>query len=262
MYLKALSCNVFRREMYACAARSANKVDLEFLPQGLHDVGSAQMSRKIQDAIDTLSGDYDAIVLGYGLCNNGLVGVHAVRFPIVTPRAHDCITLFLGSRERYLREFDNEPGTYFKTPGWFERNDKPDELNQFSIKHQAGMDATYEELVAKYGKDNADYLYETLVDNTRHYKRFAYIATGVEPDDRWEKQTRKDALERGWKFERLSGNLRLIQKLLDGDWDNEFLVVPKGSRIEAVYDESIIRAVPDCDDSTNAERTGGAQELD
>jgi len=120
--------------------RSTNKVDLEFLSQGLHDIGAAGMQQRMQDAIDAVSDEYDAIALGYGLCNNGLMNVEARKLPLVIPLAHDCITPISGSRDNYLREFDKEPGTYFKTSGWIERNDSPEELNQISIQRKSGMD--------------------------------------------------------------------------------------------------------------------------
>ena len=64
---------------------------------------------------------HDAVALAYGLCNNGLAGLEARRVPLVLLRAHDCITAFLGSRDRYARYFEDRPGTYFETTGWLER---------------------------------------------------------------------------------------------------------------------------------------------
>ena len=57
------------------------------------------------------------------------------------------------------------------------------------------------------------------------------------------KRTRDEAAKRGWKFEKLAGNLAMIQRLVNGVWDaKEFLVVPPGHRIAARYDEGIISA--------------------
>jgi len=39
--LKLISCEIFYREMCAAVARSPHLVDIEFLPKGLHDIGSA-----------------------------------------------------------------------------------------------------------------------------------------------------------------------------------------------------------------------------
>lgn len=244
MRLKLIACEIFYREMCAAVARSVNQVDLEFLPKALHDIGQAEMSRRLAAAlarVDTSA--YDAIVLGYGLCNNGLVGLEAHRIPLVVPRAHDCITLFLGSKERYLEYFQTHPGVYFKTSGWIERGEN--QQNPASIAQRLGMVQTYAELVAKYGEDNARFLYEELCNMTRNYWALAYIEMGIEPDDHFERHTRQLAAQRNWKFEKLQGDMRLIQSLVDGPWDEDrFLVVPPGHRVAPAFDERVIRTEP------------------
>jgi hypothetical protein len=244
MRFKLISCEVLYREMCLAISRSPHQVDLDFLPKGLHDLGAGAMRERVQAALDRLDASgYDAVLFGYGLCNNGLAGLTAREIPLVVPRAHDCITLFLGSKERYLDYFNANPGVYFKTTGWIERGSNHLELQQLSIPRRTGMDATYEELVARYGAENAQYLYETLCCHTRNYSQFTFIEMGVEPDDRFERHTREQAEERGWRYEKVAGDLSMIQRLVDGVWDErEFLVVPAGHRVVARYDEGIIAA--------------------
>ena len=243
MRLKLVACEICYREMCAAAARSINQVDIEFLPKGLHDIGQAGMCGRLKEVLAAVDqGQYDAILLGYALCSNGLVGVTADRIPLVVPRAHDCITLFLGSKERYLDYFQSHPGVYFKTSGWIERGQGLIQYREDSIAQKSGMMQTFEELAAKYGEDNARYLYEQLCDMTRNYSGMTYIEMGVEPDDRFERQARQQAAERGWKFEKLAGDMTLIRQLVDGPWDDaRFLVVPPRGRIAASFDESIIK---------------------
>ena len=65
------------------------------------------------------------------------VGAGRPQHSLVVPRAHDCITLFLGSKERYLDYFQTHPGVYFKTSGWIERGEGLTQYHQDSIHHQA-----------------------------------------------------------------------------------------------------------------------------
>jgi hypothetical protein len=243
---KLIGCEVFYRELCALVSRSPHQVDLEFLPKGLHDIGCPGMPRRLQEVLDGVDeSNYDAVLFGYGLCNNGLVGITARSRPLVVPRAHDCITLFLGSKERYLEYFQAHPGTYFLTSGWLERGQARGELSQLTIQHKAGMDQSYAELVEKYGEDNAQFLWEELCNHTRHYGQFTFIEMGTEPDDRFERRAQEEAAARNWKFEKMAGDLGLIERLVNGPWDDrEFLVVPPGARIAARYDEGIIYAEP------------------
>jgi hypothetical protein len=242
MRFKLISCEVFYREMCGVIARSPHQIDVQFLPKGLHDIGCVNMRERIQAVLDAVDEtDYSAVLFGYGLCNNGLAGIEARTIPVVLPRAHDCITLFLGSKERYLDYFQNNPGVYFKTTGWIERGETGKELTQLSIQRREGMDSSYEELVEKYGEDNAQFLFEELCNHKRNYGQFTFIEMGVEPNDTFEAQTRADADARGWKFEKVRGDITMIERLLNGDWnESEFLVVPPGHRVVARYDEGII----------------------
>jgi len=244
MRLKIISCEVFTRELCDAAARSPHQVDVQFLPKGLHDIGCSGMRERLQSAIDGVDTSlFDTILLGYGLCNNGIAGLVARGLPLVVPRAHDCMTLFFGSRERYEEYFRQNPGTYFLTTGWIERGEATGELRQLSIQHANGMDLTYRELVEKYGEDNAQYLYEQLCDQTKHYRRLTFIEMGLEPNGSFLSTARKRAEEKGLEFSTEQGSLRMIHALVNGPWqESEFLTVRPGERIVTDFSEGLIRA--------------------
>ncbi len=240
MRLKLIACEILYREICASVARSPHQIDVEFLPKGLHDIAGKGMAERLQAAIDKVdSSVYEAVLLGYALCGNGVVGLTARSVPLVLPRGHDCITLFLGSRRRYQDYFDNNPGVYFKTTGWIERGKDLEQLGP----ERFGVSMSYQQMVDRYGEDNARYLWEQLGGYTKNYRKLTYIEMGVEPDYSFERLTRDDAAARGLEFEKIRGDMRLIEGLVNGQWDpDEFLVVPPGARIVARYDEGIISA--------------------
>lgn len=243
MRLKLISCEIFYREFCAAISRSVNTIEVEFLTKGLHDIGAADMLARLQDAVDRVEpARYDAVLLGYGLCNNGIAGLSARQTQLVVPRAHDCITLFLGSKERYLDYFNNHPGVFFETTGWLERGESDGELSQLALGKKLGIAASFDDLAARYGEDNARYLEEELGRLASHYRQISFIEMGVEPDSGFEGRARAKAESRGWTFEKLRGDARLIQCLVDGPWhESEFLVVPPGETIAAEYDREIVR---------------------
>lgn len=244
MRLKLIGCEILYREICAAVARSVHQVDVEFLPKGLHDIGGAGMCERLQAALDKVDESlYAAVIFGYALCGNGLVGLTARSIPVVIPRGHDCITLFLGSRERYLEYFNANPGVYFKTTGWIERGRDLDQMGPDSSRQKTGIGLSREELIARYGEENGSYLYEQLGGYTKNYGKLTFIEMGVEPDDRFERQTRKEASEQGMEFEKITGEMGLIKRLVDGDWaGEEFLVLEPGYRVVARYDETILTA--------------------
>ena len=234
-----IACAVFAREIYHRAATSKNIIDVIFLEQGLHDVGEAGMSSKIQEAIDNLDHEkYDAVLLGYGLCNNGVNGLHAP-IPLVIPRSHDCIGLLMGSKEQYREYFDANPGTYYRSSGWIERTDyhlsNPD-----STTSQMGM-MGYDDYVEQYGEENAQYLMDMFEGGLNHYTKLAYVDTQVGQFPEYIESERRIAKDRGWEFELIEGNTELFRQLLDGEWNEEdFLVVDPGKCLKPSHDDAII----------------------
>ena len=162
MFLKIISCEIFYREICACTARSVNLFDMEFLSQGFHDNPAVGIEH-IQQHIDAVEEDrFDGILIGYGLCNTMLNGLQAGHTPLIVPRAHDCITLFLGSKERYSEYFLAHPGSYYYTTGWLEHRQRGGERPARQQGAGLGEQRTYEEMVEEYGEDNARYLMDMM----------------------------------------------------------------------------------------------------
>lgn len=235
----ALTCGSQARAVYAAAAVARSVVTVRLLDQGLHNTPN-QLRVQLQRQIDEVKPDHvDAILLAYGLCGNGTLALRARETPLVIPRAHDCITLYLGSRQRYQAEIGAYPGTYWCSQDYLERNRQGDEV---TLGASASL---YQQYVEKYGQDNADYLMEALGAWAAHYQRLVYIETPAPDAAVYRSQAAAKAERRKLRFETLPGNPRLIEALITGHWDNaDFLIVPPHHSIERGNDEHIICAAP------------------
>ncbi|MGD0359553.1 MAG: DUF1638 domain-containing protein [Bryobacteraceae bacterium] len=242
MRLKLISCEVLFREMCDACAHSPHQVDVEFLPKGLHDLGRQAMAARIQEVVDgTAAGVYQAILLGYGLCGNGLDGLTARHTRLVLPRAHDCIALLMGSRERYQAYFERNPGTFYRSTGWLERGQGLQQLTHDTM----GFDEPLEAMIRKYGEDNGRYLYEELTRYRAQYSKLTFIETGLEAGGKFAVEAAAEAGQKGWGFERLAGDLAWLRRLVDGEWpDAEFAIAEPGQRIAASYDSGVLKVQP------------------
>jgi enamine deaminase RidA (YjgF/YER057c/UK114 family) len=195
------------------------------------------MASDIQKAIDeTNPGEFDAIVLIYGLCNYGIKDLHG-ELPVVVPRAHDCITLFMGSRKRYMEYMQKNHGAYF-IAGMFGLDENGALSDTKAIQEQR------QEFAEKYGEENADYLMETIGDPLKHYSRLTFINSGLGDVRALKEKVRDIALSKQWTFDEYPGDLSLIEKVLDGEWNkDDFLVLKSGEKIAPSYDEGIITAI-------------------
>lgn len=246
MRYKALCCEVLARQVYYVAALAPDVIDVELVDKGLHNepnVLRVELQRRL-DAIP--AGKYDAVLLGYGLCSNSVAGLVCPVAPMIVPRAHDCITIYLGSADRYAAEFRANPGTYWYTADYIERGSASgDHIALGASADDKEMSAVYQEYVAKYGQDNADYLMEVMGAWQQHYNRAAYIDIDgmVLPD--YTGDVQELAARRGWTFERVAGSIILVRDLLEGRWDEDrFLTVPPGQTISPTYDACIANAAP------------------
>lgn len=237
MRLQFIVCKVLQREAYFCAARSKNIVDVVLMEQGLHNEPD-RLRAEVQEALDKTTDvqgrPYDASLLGYGLCSNGIVGLTA-KIPIIVPRGHDCVTLLLGSKKKYQEYFDAHPGIYWYSSGWIETGTQPG---------QERCENLLEQYRQKYGEDNARYLLELEQDWIKKYQRAVYIDWGLDDCEYYRQYTKRCADFLGWEYDELKGDPALCRRLVDGPWDvNEFLIVKPGQKIkEDLTSKGLIKA--------------------
>ena len=105
---------------------------------------------------------------------------------------------------------------------------------------QLGLNRTYEEMVAKYGKENADFIHSVVGNWTSNYTNMCYVEMGVCDERPHLEQARADAAGHGWTFDQQKGDWTLLEKLFYRKWDDDFIILQPGQKLAARNDESAL----------------------
>jgi hypothetical protein len=220
MPLVILACRVLESLMEPYRREAG--ISALFMEYGLHRTPEL-MAAALQGAIDRLT-EPSVVILGYGLCGNGVVGLQARQHTLIVPRADDCITLLLGSYERYMQEFSAEPGTYYLTKGWLESGSHP--LSE------------YQQLLEKYDQATADWI---LDEQYRNYRRLVLIASNQAELVACRAQALEIAefcaARWGFRYEERIGSTDLVKRLVTKAHElqestDDFLLIPPGGEIK------------------------------
>ena len=216
-----ISCQVFQYLLEEHLPANASVKSITYLDQGLHLI-PRDLKDAIQNEIDRIEAP-SLIVLGYGLCGNGLDGIRSGQHTLLVPRTDDCISIFMGSYQAYQQQFHNNPATYYLSKGWLDSASNP--LSE------------YKKYKEKYGVETADYLMDVQY---RHYKRLVLVAHNEDELRKYRPLVKEVAAycERwGMVYEEIIGSDDYIRQLMEASQalekaGTEFIVVPPGGELK------------------------------
>lgn len=212
MIPQVVACEVMAQELREAARGLELKVCL--VDQGLH-LTPERMKKVIQEKVDRAGPR--PVLLGYGLCSNGLMGIRAGEGGLYVPRCHDCIALFMGSAEEFNRRFRQRPGTYYLTPGWLARRKDP-------------LSILREEYAPRLGLAKADW---AMRQELKHYTHISLITTGVGDVAAARRRARENCDYFSKQYEEITGSLALLRLLLAMPEDSRQIIrVKPGQHIK------------------------------
>ena len=213
-----IGCDIIRPELEVLCREHAPQTRLRFLDQNLHR-RPEQMPAIIQAAIDDLADeDIAQVVLGYGLCSNGLVGVEAPPQGMIVPRVHDCVALVLGSRAAFDEQFTAHPGTYYLTASWIDADKDP-------------LGTMEKEYAPRLGRETAEW---GMREELRHQTRIALVDSGVCAGscDRVRDRAQANAEFFDKQYEELAGSAEYLKRLITGPYpQDEFIAIAPGDEV-------------------------------
>lgn len=209
MKLKVFACSTLADEIQKILPTN---IALELLPYALHREPH-KLQNELQQRIDADT-EHDTLLFGYGLCSYGVVNLRSERHTLVIPRVHDCISILMGSRQIYDSEFQKCPGSIYLSKGWIDQGAEPL--------------AEFKRYAETFGEENAQWMIDTQYSN---YKRIVFIDTEVGNSEELANYSIEVAKYIKVDYQEQQGSSRLLEKLIQGDWDQEFVVTPPGRMV-------------------------------
>ncbi len=212
-----IACRVIQAELDEIRG-SDPEVEVIYLDQALHRTPD-KMPGLVQEQVDKASKYASRIVLGYGLCSNGIVGVSAGRQGLIVPRAHDCIAFLMGSCAAYDECFAQRPGTYYLSRGWIAERKDP-------------LGIMEEEYTERVGRETAIWV---MNEELKHYTHITLIRTG-QVNGALVERAGRNASFFGKQYAEITGSLDYFRKIINGPYnDEDFLQVPPNGSIKQEF---------------------------
>jgi len=233
MKILGIVCGVLEEIFTKTAQKSENDIQIRIIDKHLHTEPD-KLRVELQKFLDNLTETFDFVVLGFGLCGGALNGLKSGKHTLVIPKSHDCITFYLGSKERYNEMVDKyENKCYWFTPSFFKQEYLP--VKSFN-------DKKWQDYADKYDEDTADYLMEIELAPLKNYTHLMLVDDFSAPTEGMAGFAEQTANEYNWKIGVFDVVYDMFDMFFKGTYDeNVFLtVLPENTVVQSQSAREII----------------------
>jgi hypothetical protein len=210
-----IACAMIENELKKVYKKTGCSLPILWMERGYHN-NPINLKQNLQQAIDELQ-DMDDILLVFGLCGNATNGIVSRKARLIIPKFDDCINMLLYNGIRKKRAY-TEPRSIYITKGWT--------LDSESIVAQ------YDNNLDTYGKEVADDIMAMMYE---HYEKITIIDTNSYKMEEVLKYAHKAANLLELSIDQTKGSTIIIEKLLSGQWDENFIVQSPGQPLNTMH---------------------------
>ena len=211
--ISVIACEVLRLELEAVRGEAR----IHYMDFALHRTPKIMPERLRAAILETEAQAPGEIVMAYGLCANGTVGLSGSR-GLVIPRCHDCIGILLGSPERYQEYFSSRPGTFYLFAGLIEAGLDP--LTTLETRDRPRL-----------GPQKADRLAALAL---QHYTHIAYIDNGTSSNPAHKNRFLENCAFFNKEPWEITADLDYVRRLIQGPRrPSDFITLPAGDELTA-----------------------------
>ena len=203
-------CDSLLSHLEAAQVKMGTKYPIYTLDRALHSQPK-NMRQSLLDVLNALPESITTVLIAMGYCGGSLDNICA-RQRLVIPNLDDCITMLLTKTDAQEGNLKQRGHMYFRDSecGGVNVQRMLDNLRQeYGMERGTGI----------FGMWFADYTHADIID------------TGVFDcyEERYVESIQKQADLIRCQLDYVEGSNRILEKLVSGQWDDQFLIVPSGT---------------------------------
>ena len=206
-----ISCRMIEQELAKILDEEHIDIPVLYVPAGLH-LEPEKLREYLQNLIDSIE-NVDRILMTISNCGNATVGLTATNAELVLPNCSDCIDLML-TREKFA-DLVRSRDSMFMTESWLEKSET--------------FPGGYLEAEERYGTEAANEMLRMMYENYNYYE---LIDTGTYDVEVVKEYLSPRAEVAGMTFRIVDGPCEPLRKLVRGQIDDDFIIVPKGESVK------------------------------
>lgn len=206
-----IACGMIQDEITQALKNTGISYDTVWMSSDLH-TNPDFLRIELQIEIDKHQ-DYEMILLAYGNCGKGLVGIVSKKTKLAFLRSEDCIQILLHKNKK-LKSLRGE--TFFITKGWM--------LGKKSLREE------YHYALNKYGPRRAGIIMEIMFKN---HKSLMMVDSGAYELENWVHCAKHLSQVFKLEFCITQGDVELLEMFVSLNWDHQVVVIPPNHEISA-----------------------------
>lgn len=205
-----IACSMLKGEIEHVMREHHMDYPVYWVEKGLHEFPE-KLKRELVRLLPEYA-DKTYIILAYGMCGYAVFDLTSETSTLAIPCFDDCVRMLM-SREKGA-VIPTKSNYMYLTEEW--------------INSDRFMFDTFEEYKETYGEEKAEMIIEMMIGN---YEGVAIMDDGTFDADACYECMCSRAAEYDLTCKKVQGTLRVLEKLLKGEWDEEIVVKQPGEKV-------------------------------
>lgn len=202
-----IACSMIKNEIDRVMAEHQLDYPVVWIEKGLHEYPE-KLKKELSKQIPENDG-YTYMLLLYGMCGNAVIGLSAQNSVLVIPNFDDCVRMLMCHEKGQL--IPTRADRLYLTDEWTTSE-------KFLLKE-------FDSYIERYGEKKGRMIAEMMIG---HYSGIDFIDDGTYDAPASAESISHQAAAYGLQCGCVQGTLRVLEKILLGQWDEEVVVKQPG----------------------------------